>query len=106
MGALPSCVHLSTKGRVLLAANQWAQSLLDERRSRPFVGLPAPGESEQPPPLMVGGTGIELHARIQYTQVVGYSNSHLRHLLITVSWQERGKTQRVQHETDMVGLEK
>jgi hypothetical protein len=105
VGALPSCLLLSTKGKTHLAATQWAQSLLDERRARPFRSLPNGGQTETLPPQLVYGTGIEMRARIIYSTVIGYDPSHLRHLHLTITWPERGQMQQIQHEADLVGLE-
>lgn len=99
VSALPATTILTNRGRFRVHALQVAQSTLEQQRARPWSALPAPPATVQLPNQTLEGTGTVFSPVLSVTAVTGYDQQALRRITVSVTWEERGATQQVQHES-------
>lgn len=98
---LPSSRYAARKGGAALAADQVAQSILEEWRAKPFEDLII-GPPQSLPPATIEGATI-LYPTIE---VADQGADRLRRLIVRIDYNHAGRDYHVEHELMVVDVKR
>lgn len=99
VGALPAMTMSSNRARFQVEALELAQGLLEQQRASAWMTIATYPYRVDLASHPLENTSIVYQPRLEIDQVPGYDPLLLRRVQVTVEWQDRNATRKVQHET-------